>query len=68
MNNLDCLSTKEEMIKIIERRGHSAAATLCSLPQGPGMHVTEDVVGVVGLLGTVSTIKLSRLFFPHLTL
>ncbi|XWS37991.1 hypothetical protein CRYUN_Cryun19dG0092200 [Craigia yunnanensis] len=65
MNNLDCLSTKEEMMKTIERRGHSAAAILCSLPQGPGMHVTEDVVGVVGLLGTVSTIKLSRLFLPH---
>ncbi|XVF10079.1 hypothetical protein REPUB_Repub07fG0152300 [Reevesia pubescens] len=66
MNGLDSLSTKEEMMKLIEGRGHSAAASLCSLAQGPQMHVAEDVVGVVALLGTVCTIKLSRILAEYL--
>ncbi|XVF53392.1 hypothetical protein PTKIN_Ptkin05aG0095700 [Pterospermum kingtungense] len=65
-NNLDCLSTKEEMMKMIKGRGHSAASILCRLLQGPGMHVTEFVVGVVCLLGTVRTVKLSRILAEYL--
>ncbi|XP_022737248.1 protein DEFECTIVE IN MERISTEM SILENCING 3-like [Durio zibethinus] len=66
LNNLDYLSAKEEMMKLIEGRDDSAAAILCSLTQGPGMHVLEDVVGVVALLGTVCTIKLSRILAEYL--
>ncbi|XVE58363.1 hypothetical protein DITRI_Ditri04bG0163800 [Diplodiscus trichospermus] len=64
MNNLDCLSTKEEMMKLIEERGQCAAATLCSLAQRPW--VMEDVLGVVALLGTVHTSKLSRILAEYL--
>ncbi|KAK8692758.1 hypothetical protein V6N13_070365 [Hibiscus sabdariffa] len=65
LNNLDCLSTKE-LMKLIEGRGHTAAAILCSLAQGPQMHITEDVVGMVALLGTVCSVKLSRILAEYL--
>lgn len=62
VNDLDCLPTKEEITKLIEGRGHSAASTLlCSIAKGHWMHAMEDVVGVVALLGTVGSVKLSRL-------
>ncbi|TYI53588.1 hypothetical protein E1A91_D11G015400v1 [Gossypium mustelinum] len=67
VNDLDCLSTKEEITKLIEGRGHSAASTLlCSIAQGHWMDVMQDVVGVVALLGTVGSIKLSRILAEHL--
>ncbi|XP_039056960.1 structural maintenance of chromosomes flexible hinge domain-containing protein GMI1-like isoform X2 [Hibiscus syriacus] len=66
VNNLDCLSTKEELMKLIKGRGQTAAAILCSLAQGPPMHITEDVVGVVALLGTVCSVELSRILAEYL--
>ncbi|OMO93636.1 gamma-irradiation and mitomycin c induced 1, partial [Corchorus olitorius] len=71
INNLDSLSTKEEMMELIEDRDHSAASVLCSLAherlfQEPWIHVKEDIVGVVALLGTVCTSKLSRILAEYL--
>ncbi|GMJ14975.1 GAMMA-IRRADIATION AND MITOMYCIN C INDUCED 1 [Hibiscus trionum] len=65
VNNLDCLSTKE-LMKLIEGRGHTAAAILCSLAQGPQIHITEYIVGVVALLGTVCSVNLSRILAEYL--
>ncbi|XP_039057685.1 protein DEFECTIVE IN MERISTEM SILENCING 3-like [Hibiscus syriacus] len=64
-NNLDCLSTKE-LMKLIQGRGRTAAAVVCSLAQGPPMNITEDVVGVVALLGTVCSVQLSRILSEYL--
>ncbi|XP_039016279.1 structural maintenance of chromosomes flexible hinge domain-containing protein GMI1-like [Hibiscus syriacus] len=65
VNNLDCLSTKE-LMKLIQGRDHTAAAIVCSLAQGPPMNITEDVVGVVALLGTVCSVQLSRILAEYL--
>ncbi|XP_017973164.1 PREDICTED: uncharacterized protein LOC18605777 isoform X4 [Theobroma cacao] len=71
INNLDSLSTKEEMMIRIKERDHSAASVLCSLAQKlpfqePWMDVIEGLVGVVVLLGTVCTSKLSRILAEYL--
>ncbi|KAG4172718.1 hypothetical protein ERO13_A11G015200v2 [Gossypium hirsutum] len=67
VKDLDCLSTKEEITKLIKGRGHSAASTLlCSIAQGHWMDVMQDVVGVVALLGTVGSVKLSRILAEYL--
>lgn len=61
------LPTKEELVNWIESKNHSAAAVLCSLSRDLSFkeqqnHFMEDIVGLVALLGTVHTNKLSRLF------
>ncbi|EOY23564.1 Gamma-irradiation and mitomycin c induced 1, putative isoform 1 [Theobroma cacao] len=71
IDNLDSLSTKEEMMIRIKERDHSAASVLCSLAQKlpfqePWMDVIEGLVGVVALLGTVCTSKLSRILAEYL--
>lgn len=65
LTHLDYLS-KEVVLKGIENKGNFAAAVICghlkevpSQPQNPFM---EDIVGLVALLGTVISYKLSRSF------
>ncbi|KAJ6762299.1 EN/SPM-LIKE TRANSPOSON-RELATED [Salix koriyanagi] len=65
-NNSNCVLTKEEILVQIESRNHSAAAILCQcyrslLLREPQNHLTEGIFGLVALLGTVGTSKLSRI-------
>jgi len=65
LNNSNYVLTKEEILVQIESRNHSAASILChcyrdlSL-QVPQNHFMEGIFGLVALLGTVRTNKLSR--------
>ncbi|KAB5531616.1 hypothetical protein DKX38_018286 [Salix brachista] len=63
-NNSNCVLTKEEILVQIESRNHSAAAILCQCyrslsSQEPQNHLMEGIFGLVALLGTVGTSKLS---------
>lgn len=65
------LPTKEELVNWIESKNHSAAAVLCSLSRDLSFkeqqnHFMEDIVGLVALLGTVHTNKLSRILAEYL--
>ncbi|KAM4068715.1 hypothetical protein ACB094_12G034100 [Castanea mollissima] len=69
--NPNYFPTKEELINWIESMNHSAAAVLCSLSrefsfQEQPNHFLEDIVGLVALLGTVHTNKLSRILAEYL--
>ncbi|XP_038685259.1 structural maintenance of chromosomes flexible hinge domain-containing protein GMI1-like isoform X1 [Tripterygium wilfordii] len=64
-------SAKEDMIRQIESRCHSAAAVVCSLSRessvlDPQHHFMGDMVGLVALLGTVSSDKISRVLAEYL--
>ncbi|KAB5534321.1 hypothetical protein DKX38_017407 [Salix brachista] len=70
-NNSNCVLTKEEILVQIESRNHSAAAILCQcyrslLLREPQNHLTEGIFGLVALLGTVGTSKLSRILAEFL--
>ena len=64
-NNSNCALTKEQILVQIESRNHSAAAVLCQCyrylsVREPQNHLMEGIFGLVALLGTVGTSKLSR--------
>lgn len=64
-NNANHLLTKDKIVEQIESRNNSAASILCQLSselsfREPRNHFLEDIVGLVALLGTVSSNKLSR--------
>ncbi|KAJ6291084.1 hypothetical protein OIU76_023190 [Salix suchowensis] len=63
-NNSNCVLTKEEIWYKL-KAGTIAAAILCQcyrslLLREPQNHLTEGIFGLVALLGTVGTSKLSR--------
>ncbi|CAL9122443.1 unnamed protein product [Musa acuminata var. zebrina] len=67
-------SSREEILKRIERKGDTAAAICCCLskaiqkqePWKCFTNCTQDVVGLVALLGNVNTSKNSRMFSQFL--
>lgn len=71
VNNPSYFPTKEELLNQIQSTNHSAAVVLCSLSeeftfQERKNQFTEDIVGLVALLGTVSLDKLSRILAEYL--
>lgn len=62
---MNYLSTKEEIIEQIKSRRNSAAATVCHISGNFSFLETQkpfklDIIGLVALLGTVRSDKLSR--------
>ncbi|KAG6752676.1 hypothetical protein POTOM_042705 [Populus tomentosa] len=71
LNNSNYVLTKEEILVQIESRNHSAASILCHCyrdlsSQEPQNHFMEGIFGLVALLGTVRTNKLSRILAEFL--
>ncbi|XP_024438485.2 structural maintenance of chromosomes flexible hinge domain-containing protein GMI1 isoform X2 [Populus trichocarpa] len=71
LNNSNYVLTKEEILVQIESRNHSAASILCHCyrdlsSQVPQNHFMEGIFGLVALLGTVRTNKLSRILAEFL--
>ncbi|KAJ8479740.1 hypothetical protein OPV22_023467 [Ensete ventricosum] len=75
LSQIESLSfSKEEILKRIERKGDAAAAICCCLskaiqkqePWKCFTNCTQDVVGLVALLGNVNTSKHSRMFAQFL--
>ncbi|KAJ9172218.1 hypothetical protein P3X46_015483 [Hevea brasiliensis] len=70
-NNVNYLSAKEEITEQIKSKSHSAAATLCHLSRNFSFQETQklfmqDIFGLVALLGTVCSSKLSRILAEYL--
>ncbi|KAK7272945.1 hypothetical protein RIF29_13990 [Crotalaria pallida] len=64
----NCILTKDELKLKIESMGNTAAAVLCSLSayQERPKCFTEEIVGLVALLGTVKSPDLSRILAEYL--
>ncbi|OVA08214.1 hypothetical protein BVC80_1101g15 [Macleaya cordata] len=65
------LIDKEVIVKGIEGKGDTAASILCNIPVATQSQVShtqflQDVVGIVALLGTVSSTNLSRILAEYL--
>ncbi|XP_043816102.1 structural maintenance of chromosomes flexible hinge domain-containing protein GMI1 isoform X2 [Manihot esculenta] len=70
-NNVNYLSTKEEIIEQIKSGRNSAAATICHISGNFSFLETQklftlDIIGLVALLGTVHSDKLSRILAEYL--
>lgn len=70
-DNLDCLCTRDEIIKRIENKGGTAAALFCCLLrrdifEEPHIRLMKNSFGLVALLGTVQSRELSRILAEYL--